>query len=454
LLIPYIDSYDGISSETYPFPSPPAPAPGQQLLDPEESNFLNSFFDGVSSDHFNDSFFSTDGGGMDNMGYGWQDLPPSFMGTVAPSFGQQPMITPNDTALSSMLFPDMSSSMGIASNSLQTTEADVAAAASLLQNGHVHNNLGHHLPSPSLFSNGANQMTSSELVSQSRDQLVQYDQDKPRSQGPKDDGHTYFADLMFGYATSTAASGRSRPKLPKNADIRWGSDEGFGSGQGFVAPANQKSLASIELGAMEVLGQLEPAISTAASTRPSSPVVSRHVEPLSRRPGTFSNGLHYRDEDEESRPLKRRKSSKMRLKEEDDDEDDDEDEEDSMSRPLNKKRRHKSMVTARRSSSANTTQSPPPSKRRKSAADSAAKASRENLTEDQKRENHIKSEQKRRTLIKEGFDDLGELVPDLRGGGHSKSAVLIMAADWLEDLKKGNEILMERLRVIESTQGI
>lgn len=79
---------------------------------------------------------------------------------------------------------------------------------------------------------------------------------------------------------------------------------------------------------------------------------------------------------------------------------------------------------------------------------------RENLTEDQKRENHIKSEQKRRTLIKEGFEDLNELVPDLRGGGFSKSAVLTMAADWLEDLVKCNAKLKEQLAQLEGRNEI
>lgn len=89
----------------------------------------------------------------------------------------------------------------------------------------------------------------------------------------------------------------------------------------------------------------------------------------------------------------------------------------------------------------------PGHKRRKSStqqAINAASKARENLTEDQKRENHIKSEQKRRTLIREGFEDLNELVPGLKQGGHSKSAVLGMAADWLEELIRENEKLRER----------
>jgi spore germination cell wall hydrolase CwlJ-like protein len=90
-------------------------------------------------------------------------------------------------------------------------------------------------------------------------------------------------------------------------------------------------------------------------------------------------------------------------------------------------------------------------KRRKSSTgNAAAKPSRENLTEEQKRENHIKSEQKRRTLIREGFEDLNNLVPGLRGGGFSKSAVLIMSADWLENLLRGNEVLRQRLNALQN----
>jgi hypothetical protein len=73
------------------------------------------------------------------------------------------------------------------------------------------------------------------------------------------------------------------------------------------------------------------------------------------------------------------------------------------------------------------------------------KQGRENLTEEQKRTNHILSEQKRRNLIKQGFDDLCSLVPELNGGGFSKSTMLIQAADWLEDLLRGNEQLKAQL---------
>ncbi|KAF2404969.1 hypothetical protein EJ06DRAFT_518046 [Trichodelitschia bisporula] len=87
-----------------------------------------------------------------------------------------------------------------------------------------------------------------------------------------------------------------------------------------------------------------------------------------------------------------------------------------------------------------------------SGADSSAaaraakgKAHRENLTEEQKRNNHILSEQKRRNQIKQGFEDLGILVPELRAGGLSKSNMLMEAATFLEKLISRNAQIKARL---------
>ncbi|PSR79822.1 hypothetical protein BD289DRAFT_374992 [Coniella lustricola] len=46
------------------------------------------------------------------------------------------------------------------------------------------------------------------------------------------------------------------------------------------------------------------------------------------------------------------------------------------------------------------------------------------LTEEQKRQNHISSEQKRRQAIRDGFDKLACLVPGLEGLGRSEGLVL------------------------------
>ncbi|EUC48525.1 hypothetical protein COCMIDRAFT_87051 [Bipolaris oryzae ATCC 44560] len=76
--------------------------------------------------------------------------------------------------------------------------------------------------------------------------------------------------------------------------------------------------------------------------------------------------------------------------------------------------------------------------KKKRAATSTQKTHRENLTEEQKRNNHILSEQKRRDLIKQGYKDLNEVVPAVRGGGLSKSQILVEAATFLEKLIEDN----------------
>jgi hypothetical protein len=114
------------------------------------------------------------------------------------------------------------------------------------------------------------------------------------------------------------------------------------------------------------------------------------------------------------------------------------------------KRRKRSMANLRTTTGAKPRRAttigiPDDAEERDHSPSDGQKAGRENLTEEQKRNNHILSEQKRRNLIKQGFDDLCELVPDLKGGGYSKSAMLVQAADWLENMLKGNEELRAML---------
>lgn len=134
-----------------------------------------------------------------------------------------------------------------------------------------------------------------------------------------------------------------------------------------------------------------------------------------------------------SSPTKRRKSKPKEEPEEEDD---------RLSpippKPPAKKRKSKADVNGLPESSTNPKDAS--GKRRRSAVN-GSKAARENLSETQKRENHIKSEQKRRGAIKEGYHDLGQIVPNLSSSGYSKSMMLTMAADWLEELIKGNEEL-------------
>jgi hypothetical protein len=86
--------------------------------------------------------------------------------------------------------------------------------------------------------------------------------------------------------------------------------------------------------------------------------------------------------------------------------------------------------------------------RRKSGPVDPKNASRQNLTEEEKKMNHIRSEQKRRNQIKEGFADLTTMMPDSSAGA-SKCAILSQAVDWLSGLIEGNEQLRAQLETMQ-----
>jgi heteromeric Ino2p/Ino4p transcription factor len=85
-----------------------------------------------------------------------------------------------------------------------------------------------------------------------------------------------------------------------------------------------------------------------------------------------------------------------------------------------------------------------------SSAGTAADKDKPRLTEQEKKNNHIASEQKRRAAIREGFDRLTELVPGLEGQGRSESIVLRKTVDFIHlKLQERQELIAE----IESRGG-
>ncbi|KAF9954561.1 hypothetical protein BGZ65_003943 [Modicella reniformis] len=75
---------------------------------------------------------------------------------------------------------------------------------------------------------------------------------------------------------------------------------------------------------------------------------------------------------------------------------------------------------------------------------------KELLTEDEKRANHIASEQKRRNTIRNGFKDMVEIIPDLRDVNSSKSTILFKAVDFIKQLERRNRILQEKANQLEA----
>ncbi|KAL2211700.1 hypothetical protein CC79DRAFT_1364000 [Sarocladium strictum] len=67
------------------------------------------------------------------------------------------------------------------------------------------------------------------------------------------------------------------------------------------------------------------------------------------------------------------------------------------------------------------------------------------LTEEEKKQNHIASEQKRRQAIREGFDRLTELVPGLEGQGRSEGLVLKRTVEFMREQIADREVLVGRV---------
>ncbi|KAF9430072.1 hypothetical protein BGZ94_008436 [Podila epigama] len=84
------------------------------------------------------------------------------------------------------------------------------------------------------------------------------------------------------------------------------------------------------------------------------------------------------------------------------------------------------------------------------SATTKRKPYKELLTEEEKRANHIASEQKRRNTIRNGFKDMTELIPDLKDLNSSKSTILFKAVDFIKHLEQRNQILQEKASRLES----
>ncbi|KAF2627721.1 hypothetical protein BU25DRAFT_59101 [Macroventuria anomochaeta] len=72
---------------------------------------------------------------------------------------------------------------------------------------------------------------------------------------------------------------------------------------------------------------------------------------------------------------------------------------------------------------------------------------RPRLTEAQKKENHIRSEQKRREAIREGFDRLASIVPGMEGQGRSEAVVLEATIKYMR------EKIVERQKTVADAQA-
>ncbi|KPM37160.1 hypothetical protein AK830_g9403 [Neonectria ditissima] len=87
-----------------------------------------------------------------------------------------------------------------------------------------------------------------------------------------------------------------------------------------------------------------------------------------------------------------------------------------------------------------------PNNKSPAAGDAGAQADdKPRLTEEEKKQNHIASEQKRRQAIREGFDRLTELVPGLEGQGRSEGLVLKRTVDYMREQLVERQAMIDRI---------
>ncbi|ORZ05763.1 hypothetical protein BCR42DRAFT_361447 [Absidia repens] len=77
------------------------------------------------------------------------------------------------------------------------------------------------------------------------------------------------------------------------------------------------------------------------------------------------------------------------------------------------------------------------------------KYSRDLLSKEEKRANHIASEQKRRNNIRTGFREMIEIIPTLRNINNSKSTILFKAVEYIRHLDKCNHKLRNKLSTLQ-----
>ena len=262
--------------------------------------------------------------------------------------------------------------------------------------------------------------------------------DQASHQAPVDNSpDAYFPDMSFGPQPSPAPAAPLKTEAPRRLmDVRWGSDASF-LDHGYVAAPGQGTEEDVTKGLLQKMEYMV-ARSGATHTGPPSPGALTGQE-LRSQGARFPSGvtskpqlLHALEKENPAGPRKKRRSNSN------DDSRLTGSPRDGPSRA--KKAKGKAPAMGNGNPMREVLVSDISLKRQKPSIE-PQRSGRENLTEEQKRSNHILSEQKRRNLIKQGFDDLCTLVPDLHGGGYSKSAMLTQAADWLEDLLRGNDEL-------------
>ncbi|KAK0651296.1 hypothetical protein B0T16DRAFT_76475 [Cercophora newfieldiana] len=258
-------------------------------------------------------------------------------------------------------------------------------------------------------------------------------------------------EMIFGREESARPVARQPPPAEI---IQYGTDPNFNRPR-FHPATWQDSLPAIASQQDGMLNCLERTIS-AAPTRASSPVPTqmhppglRTIPEVSTTKSEMIQAKHTAvlpvsaPDDDEAAPPRKRVKSKPDLMDE------------AQTLPVRAKfkgGRSNKPSPAKKSAAANEEPAAGVTKKRRRSNNqgSSPPKQRENLTEEQKRSNHIRSEQKRRCMISQGFKDLEAVVPELGNAGLSKSVTLQKTAKFIEELLSGNTQLKEQLEALKA----
>ncbi|KAI9832326.1 MAG: hypothetical protein M1826_002012 [Phylliscum demangeonii] len=469
--MPFGYTFDPMPAFQYPFP--PSPAPGPSLLDDAESNMLGDFFDHVSSAAFDNSVYGFDRTGSSGR---WPpDAPVTYSHHASSSIQLSPAAGRGE------VFPWVKGeSLSLADALSHSTSAseDVILAASLLRNGYSQasyqpdNALAgarysqQHLRDVGHF---RHKRASSDVQPPLEPPLggpLGYVGSLPRTRAD-DRSRRARSDLESALSNSCVESRGEDPDhalssstrrrgshQSRSIDVRWGSDGAFLE-DGYVAPLDQGSEKDITKGHEPKTDYMVGRKSSASNTRASTPKPPDHQSLLVRGAALEESEGQITTPSDTALPTRPKKRQRTNDRQD-------------HARPDvvppaatagGKRGKGRPAVQGERHATTSEVSGPPDLSGPPESlfgphrtAEAQARPGRENLSEEQKRSNHILSEQKRRNLIKQGFDDLCTLVPDLSGGGFSKSAILTQAADWLEDLLAGNEELRSILASLKAQQ--
>ncbi|KAM7188036.1 hypothetical protein V8F33_010893 [Rhypophila sp. PSN 637] len=391
------------------------PAPGHQsLFSTSQMDMMHGFFQMINSDGSLDLNFGEGLNFSDQWDNSFQQ-PPTVLG-----YQTHPPNTSVDAILSSANFAPYLSTQAHAPPLISP---EVLGAAQALSRPNVHS---HHQ-----YDVMHTQMPTSMAPPVGSVPSHQYSQ---YTNGHRHDAVADHQMLSNGYTDMYGSVPHGLPtRTVLHPEISFGTDRNFTGGNFNPSEANIEGKIFQEQDA--ILGCLQPNTS-AAPTRASSPqpngppAEAKSKSPLKLRTTQEFVPTIKSEPDERIEPPKKRRKSKPRISPDAD--------ETAEFGPNHAVANEHSPVE----------ETPPPSaggKRRRGGAGAAKKPPRQNLSEAQKRQNHIKSEQKRRWQIKEAFQDVEELVPGVKGASMSKSVILNNTADYLMDLLQKNEILKQRL---------